>query len=165
MKRGVELPEPCGAGDPPDGTPDTLYIYRYQSEDSVSRKSSSRHPFIKYWLPILLYIPLIFLLSSIGTLRPPDILTGTDKIAHILEYGFLGFLLLRAFRRGGMIDNNLIASLVTLIIGLVVALADELFQSTVPGRLADPVDFAADALGLILAGAIFVLLDHYSWER
>ena len=131
----------------------------------MRRKSSSLQPFVKYWLPVILYVPLIFWLSSIGTLRPPDLVAGTDKIAHILEYGFLGFLLLRALRRGGPLDNNLVASLVTLIIGLVIALADELFQSTVPGRLADPVDFAADALGLVLAGAVFTLLDHYSWER
>jgi VanZ family protein len=116
-------------------------------------------------MPVLLYIVLIFLASSIGNLRPPQIVSGSDKLAHIAEYGILGFLLMRAFLGSGFVSTTGRAVLLGIVVGLLVGLTDELYQIGVPGRLSDPADFAADALGLILSGFLLLGLEQVMVRR
>jgi VanZ family protein len=115
--------------------------------------------FLRFWLPVLLYVTLIFVVSSLQGLQPP-LLFGSfsDKIPHALEYGILGFLLVRAIRGTELLQRSVPAGLVALIIGLSVALADELFQAYVPGRQSDPFDYMADSAGLALAIVFFLVL-------
>ncbi len=114
--------------------------------------------FVRYWVPVLAYIALIFWVSSISTIHVPGIGEGVDKVAHALEFGVLCFLLVRALRDSGWVSSTGVAGATALIVGLLVGLADELFQSTVPGRESDPTDFAADAVGLVLAVLLFAAI-------
>ena len=117
---------------------------------------------IRYWLPVLLYVALIFWVSSMSGLTLPGSGSGTDKFAHAAEYGVLCFLLVRALKESELVDSLGVASAVALVIGLCIGLADELFQSTIPGRESDPADFAADAVGLVLAIFLYAV---YHRER
>lgn len=115
--------------------------------------------FLRFWLPVLLYVTLIFVVSSMQNLQPPQLFGSfSDKLPHAAEYGILGFLLVRAIRGTELMERSLPAGLVALIIGLAVALADELYQAYVPGRQSDPFDYLADAVGMALAILFFLVL-------
>jgi VanZ family protein len=114
--------------------------------------------FLRYWFPVLLYVTLIFTVSSIQNLKVPDVPGLTDKLVHGAEYGVLGFLLVRALRGTNLLATSLSAALISILIGLVVGLADELYQAYVPGRISDPGDYAVDALGLVVSAALFLVL-------
>ena len=108
--------------------------------------------FWQYWLPVLLYIVVIFAVSSISGFHAPSGFSSVDKVAHILEYSILAFLIIRACKGSGLVASNSVAVLFAVVVGLTVGLSDELFQATVPGRMSDPADYAADAAGLALGG-------------
>jgi VanZ family protein len=113
--------------------------------------------FWRFWFPVFLYITLIFTLSSIANLKVPNIPGLSDKLVHACEYGVLGFLVVRALR-GTTLTTSVPAALVALLFGLVVGLSDEMYQAHVPGRVSDPLDFAADASGLAASMILFLLL-------
>lgn len=113
--------------------------------------------FWRFWFPVLLYITLIFTISSVQNLKLPNFPGLSDKLVHACEYGILGFLMVRALR-GTTMAASVPASLVAILFGLGVALCDELYQAYVPGRQSDPLDFAADATGLAVSALLFLLL-------
>jgi VanZ family protein len=113
--------------------------------------------FLWYWLPVLVYVTIIFVLSAQPNLQSPFTFQNGDKLAHILEYGGLGFLLARAFRGARPDTAPLIHSLTALIIGMAIGVSDELFQAHVPGRDSNPLDFLADTIGLALAQLAFLV--------
>ncbi|HKA24557.1 MAG TPA: VanZ family protein [Candidatus Eisenbacteria bacterium] len=115
------------------------------------------NPFLRFWFPVLLYIVLIFTVSSIPNLRIPNFPGLSDKLVHACEYGVLGFLMVRALR-GTTMATSVPAALVAILFGLTVALADELYQAYIPGRQSDPLDFAADSAGLAISAILFLLL-------
>lgn len=109
------------------------------------------------WTVLVVYVILIFFLSSRSRLPSPNEIPHWDKVAHLIEYGILGFLSQwaarltwpsaspkRAWGRMGLV----------ILAGLCVAAADELFQSTVPNRESSYSDFAADAAGLVIGFAL-----------
>jgi VanZ family protein len=109
-----------------------------------------------YWLPVLMYVGLILTISAQPHLRPPLQFTLADKFYHVLEYFGLGVLLARAFRAGRRsAPMRTVTRAVTL--GVIVGVADEIFQSFVPGRLSDVYDVLADATGVLLAQLVFLL--------
>jgi len=73
-----------------------------------------------------------------------------DKIAHLGLYGGLGALAVMGWRLAGRRPH--IA--VPLTLALAVGLADEIRQRRVPLRSADPLDFLADLVAIVLAFAI-----------
>ena len=79
-----------------------------------------RGPFVRNWLPVLVWAAVIFSFSSI-----PDLGTGLGtwdlvlrKLAHTAEYAILGALLVRATGRAGL----------ALAIGILYAVSDEVHQ-------------------------------------
>lgn len=112
-------------------------------------------PFVRYWVPVVAYVVLIFWVSSISGVKLPGAGAGLDKLAHAVEYGILCFLLVRALRESGVTSRTALAGVVSLILGLLVGLADELYQSMIPGRESDPADYTADAVGLVAAILIY----------
>src|SRR5215468_4669885 len=75
------------------------------------------NPFLRFWFPVLLYITLIFTVSSIPNLRIPNFPGLSDKLVHACEYGVLGFLMVRALR-GTTMATSVPASLVAILFGL-----------------------------------------------
>ena len=108
----------------------------------------------------LLWAVLIFVLSSISYLKPPDIgMIWQDKLGHILEFGVFGFLLQRSFNH--LKSNVLRVYLVVLILGTVYAGLDEIHQSLVAGREADVADFISDIIGIALGQWLFFTLKRF----
>jgi VanZ family protein len=91
-------------------------------------------------------------------LAPPKSLKNGDKLAHFGEYLLLGMLLARAFRGSRVFPSVLACSLLAMIIGFSTGLADELFQTHVPGRISSAFDYLADAAGVIAGAIVYALL-------
>lgn len=98
------------------------------------------------WLPPILWMGLIFFVSSQPTLPShPDELIDLiiKKAGHIAEYGFLALL----FRRAFLNKRQFLPLLLTVLY----AASDEYHQTFVPGRNGDLLDLGADVLGALLA--------------
>ncbi|HEX7238957.1 MAG TPA: VanZ family protein [Longimicrobiaceae bacterium] len=98
------------------------------------------------WLPALAWAAALFAASSRPGVPVPDA-WGADKVLHFLAYALLGFLLARGASGSGLGARWPVA------LGWLYGASDEVHQHFVPGRSADPADWAADALG-VLAGTL-----------
>ena len=114
--------------------------------------------FIHYWLPVLVYLTVIFSLSAQPNLRPPVNFRNSDKVYHLLEYFGLTVLLARAFRAGLAARPALLAAAGSWLLASLVAASDEVFQRSVPGRQSSVFDWAADTLGAALATGLIIWL-------
>lgn len=98
-----------------------------------------------YWLPLIGYMVLIFYLSSqpLEGWELPDV-WNIDKIFHMIEYGVLGILWLRALNeRVSLRGLKWLAFIFTLLYGV----SDEVHQMFVPNRSSSIFDVMADGLG------------------
>jgi VanZ family protein len=106
------------------------------------------------WLPVAVYVALIFSLSAQAGLTVPGTFEWRDKIAHTLEYGVLGFLVFRAARdtwpNAPVLRRMILAALAVATLGAI----DEYFQAFVPGRDSTVYDWYADATGATLSQII-----------
>ncbi len=107
--------------------------------------------FLRYWLPVLVYIALIFSGSSVKGADLPSLYPYMDKIAHLLEYSLLGLLLGRAVRATMAGWSTVILTFVTVGCGGMIGLVDELYQRSVPGRQSDPLDWLTDVTAIAAA--------------
>ncbi len=102
----------------------------------------------KLWLPVIIWAGLIFYISNI-----PHLKTSLEydfilrKIAHIIEYFILTFLLHRAFKGSFDMDGFSLFIYSTALL-LCYAASDEFHQLFVPGRGGSIRDVAIDAIGI-----------------
>ncbi|GAF73847.1 unnamed protein product [marine sediment metagenome] len=108
---------------------------------------------LHYWLPVLLWMGMIFVASSRSSL--PFVLNKTvdlviKKAGHVTEYGALAFLLWRAIskERGWPVLPSFGGAF---FLSLLYAASDEFHQTFVPGRDGTLTDVGLDALGALLA--------------
>ena len=90
---------------------------------------------LTYWLPPVLWMVLIFYLSTFerALISEKRILNFLFfKTLHVLEYGLLYFLIFRAFFTLKVAKKKLY--IVSFVISLVYAISDELHQTFVPTR-------------------------------
>lgn len=118
--------------------------------------------FLRYWLPLLIYAGIILFFSSQPQTGLPYFKIP-DKILHIFEYTLLGFLLFRLFSRdlkwkGWRLWCGHIIS------AALFAFCDELLQSFIPTRDANPWDWIADMSGVLL-GTLVYLGSRWFWEK
>lgn len=107
--------------------------------------------------PTLVYMLVIFILSSIPSLAPPDLgLNWEDKIAHIIEYSIFGILLARSGLLRWTPSGKLF--FILFMIGSFYAISDEIHQFFVPNRVASPWDALADIIG-----TLFGLTIYWNW--
>lgn len=73
-----------------------------------------------------------------------------DKLAHAIEYGGLGFFLTVGYV--GTLRGELRRRLAVFVVltGVMIGVFDELYQSTVPGRSLEFLDWVADSIGVFL---------------
>ena len=128
----------------------------------MALQHSERQPalFMRFVVPVVLYLGLIFSLSAQPHLELPIDFSNADKFYHFGEYGGLGFLIARALRAVMPARSTGVRAVIAIVLGLVIATSDELFQSTVPGRQCSAFDAMADTLGVALAQWVFAL-----WSR
>lgn len=126
-----------------------------------------RSPGSIYALPVWIWIGVIFAASSIpGPAIERVGIQLADKAAHALEYGVLGFLLLRQQRRQYNRAPALGLALAWLLATAVGAM-DESYQGLIPGRDPDRTDWLADSIGGLggaLAAAVYLLRTRDPWK-
>jgi VanZ family protein len=99
------------------------------------------------WGPVIAWAAVIFAFSSVSNLS-----TGLGtwdlvlrKLAHLTEYAILGALTYRAVGR----------TWIAIGLGSLYAVTDELHQAFVHGRVAAPLDWTLDTVGVV-AGVLLV---------
>jgi len=108
------------------------------------------------WAPVVLYLALIFGLSSIA--NPPELPEGSDKNLHALLYSGLGLLLVRALAGGLNRPVRLGIVLTATVLSALYGVSDEIHQYYVPPRQVEALDVVADTIG---AGLAAIAL--YAW--
>jgi len=113
---------------------------------------------IYYWLPLFLWMGLIYFLSSFHKLQASPV--GWQdfvlrKSAHFLEYTILFLLYYRGFNNTTLLPFRK-KLILTLFLTIGYALTDEFHQTKVNGRTGRPFDIGIDSLGAI-AGLFFVV--------
>lgn len=117
--------------------------------------------FMRYQLPVILWMSLIYFLSSRSFSHLPPMPVGTDKVVHICIYAVLCGLMHRALR---FQPNARIASMslfIALAITPLYGISDELHQLFVPGRSCDVMDVLADLTGGIVYMMAYLKLRFY----
>lgn len=103
-----------------------------------------------YWLPVFIWLEIIFLLSSIPSALLPQMpsdawLFWAHRVAHVGEYSVLGALLIRAYSY----KRARIGVFTVLFLSIFIFLAgsfDEWHQSFVPGRHSQLIDAVFDTI-------------------
>lgn len=133
-----------------------------QSDNAVTQQlnSPARRWFriVRYWLPALCCMALIFLLSSLSgsSLSNFGFLdVFIKKGAHITEYAILYFFLFRAVQILMITRKALIVSAV---IAVLYAISDEYHQTFVPLREGTVRDVFIDSIGIFL---MYLILRRY----
>jgi VanZ family protein len=110
---------------------------------------------LKQWLPFIIWVVLVFAVSSIPHLAVPafGMPHWSDKIAHLTEYAVLAFLFYRG-EGGGRWRMGIPAWLLVIAGGIAIAGIDEYHQRFIPGRDSDILDWTADATGIVIGTLI-----------
>jgi VanZ family protein len=103
------------------------------------------------WLAVAGYVAMIFFLSAQPYLSVPGTFEYRDKVAHILEYGGLGFLVWLAARFTWPTQKPINRAIIVLLAISALGACDEIFQAGIPGRESSPYDWMADTTGALLA--------------
>jgi VanZ family protein len=145
--------------------------------------------FFKYWLPVLLWLALIFgasadsgsskrssriieplvrwLFPQVSEPVVSDVVFYVRKCAHVTEYAILALLLWRALRKPGPDDRRPWSRWqVALVLGLTAlyATSDELHQSFVPSRQGTFHDVLIDTTGAALGLFVWWWVTRW-WQR
>jgi len=113
--------------------------------------------YFPYWVPTILWIGIIFFLSSLPDAATPGRFILPDKVLHAAEYFILAFLILFALQRTTALKFSTCFWIV-LAAGTAYGLSDEFHQLYVPTRHFDLKDLLADVCGiLVLFGILWVL--------
>lgn len=104
---------------------------------------------------------LIIAGSSVPGKSIPKFFTLTpDKLIHCAEYFGLGFLLIRWFAAEFTMISFKRLALVTLGVGAMCGMIDELYQNLTPNRTPDFYDWCLDFVGVIIGIAFFFFLQR-----
>ena len=108
--------------------------------------------FIRYWLPPLILMTIIFLLSSrqsIGVSQEESVNFIIFKSLHVLEYALLTFLLFRAIYKTESWKLSLTQALtLAAILAFSYGVTDEIHQTFVPTRTGSVRDIFIDLIGI-----------------
>lgn len=109
---------------------------------------------VKYWLPVVICMALIFIASSIPGSKIPSLFPWQDIVFHFTIY-----LLLAAYLRRALLNTLARIKPVQVIIltvasGIIYGIIDEFHQAFVPNRCVSGLDLLIDNLGA-LTGSLF----------
>jgi hypothetical protein len=115
--------------------------------------------FVKWWLPVLVWMGVIFAGSSIGSLprvggRATD--SVAHRAAHVMEFAILGALTLRAVGQDRRTTKREL--IITLIIIALYGASDEFHQRFTPGRSSEGIAVVFD-----VAGGLVGMWAHHRW--
>jgi len=108
--------------------------------------------FVRYYIPVLLWMGVIFSFSEFPTKQAGGIYWVDfiiKKTAHVVEYGILTILSYRAFLSKNVKHRN--AALWAILISVLYGVSDEFHQGFTPGREPHIRDVFFDTIGSLLA--------------
>lgn len=109
--------------------------------------------FIRYWLPPIAFMAVIFFMSSRQRIAVSDVYTvnfALFKSLHVIEYAALYFLFFRAFYASISKNNLSTIFLLAACATLAYAVTDELHQTFIPTRNGAYRDIFIDSIGIFL---------------
>lgn len=113
----------------------------------------SKNKLLWYWLPLFVWMLLIFTFSAQPSLRISSV-NWQDfifrKIAHIIEYLILSYLSFRAFHYGSGLSRST-GLILAFFLTLIYAITDEFHQTRIPDRDGRLRDVAIDTIGNLIA--------------
>ncbi|MEW6088136.1 MAG: VanZ family protein [bacterium] len=98
----------------------------------------------------LLYLSLIFYISSLSQPVKLPPFPGFDKIIHFFEFGLAGYLVYNSIDN---IKKN--RDLFSIVFSVIYGGLDEIHQYFVPGRTCSWTDFFADSMGIVFTVLMF----------
>lgn len=104
--------------------------------------------FLLTWGPVLLWMSVIFYISSYPTIKTSTVQWedfSVKKLAHVLEYGFLAILMFRALRREGIASGK--AGILAVLFVFLYGSSDEIHQRFTTGRDSKFRDVLIDTFG------------------
>jgi len=104
--------------------------------------------FLKYWLPVIIYLILIFYFSSLPKITIIETIPAfrlKDKLLHIIEYFILSLLLLRAFNQYPKLQKA--SYLLAVSLSALYGFTDEIHQLFVQGRVFSGFDILTNYIG------------------
>jgi VanZ family protein len=115
---------------------------------------------MRRWLPLIVWIVMIFGLSSIPGFSSDDVNlpTGSDKVVHFIEYAIFALLYYRGLSYGGVRVRWSIV-IIVMMTGCAMAALDEMYQSYIPRRDSSIFDLAMDSAGVVF-GTLAAVLRH-----
>lgn len=115
-------------------------------------KGSPLRKFLIFWFPVLAYCAIIFIVSSMQRPLPDVGIPNFDKFLHMVEYGILGYLIIRALMGSEVKLPHGKLIILAVIFATLYGASDEIHQIFVPGRTADIFDLLSDFIGASAAG-------------
>lgn len=111
--------------------------------------------FVLYWLPPIILMIIIFMLSSRQRISVADSYSVNFtffKSLHLIEYATLYILLFRAFYKSfiNKLHINYIFGL-AITVAILYAISDEFHQTFTPTRQGSPRDVIIDTIGILIA--------------
>jgi VanZ family protein len=103
------------------------------------------------WLPPLVYMAVIFYISSLSHPFPEVTARVSDKVLHTIEYGVLAVLFMRALWREGVSWRD--AALAAVVMTSLYGATDEYHQAFVPNRSSTISDWVADSIGATMGAS------------
>ena len=162
-----------------------LWFIKILNKNIILQPSLSRN-FIKYWFPVILWMGVIFWMSTgmfssentshiIGPLldylfpsispQAEDLIHGLiRKTGHLTEYFILGLFFFRAFRGESLQKWHLRWTIYAIIGVALYALSDEFHQAFVATRTASIVDVIIDSAGGVLSQIVMMLWNFRCWK-
>ena len=110
---------------------------------------------VSLWLPPIVYMVLIFHLSSESSPIPEVTALVWDKLLHLTEYALLAFLFCRALTGEGL--GWLAATGGALLLTMAYGATDEWHQAFVPLREMDVRDWLADTAGAMFGAGVYAV--------
>ncbi|MBN1526517.1 MAG: VanZ family protein [Candidatus Omnitrophica bacterium] len=122
----------------------------------------NRALFLRLWLPVIAWMGLIYLFSSMpGSKLPKVDIPNIDKIVHFLEYFIFSLLLMRALVNSTKSFNLTALIILSIMITSLYGISDEWHQSFVAGRMSDLYDYLTDSIGSITGAFLYMYMHVY----
>ncbi|MDX9702588.1 MAG: VanZ family protein [Candidatus Auribacterota bacterium] len=112
------------------------------------------------WIPVAVWMSVIFIASSITLTEGVSPFTYADKIVHFLEFGILGFFLYFALYASNPDSSYKLRIFISTFFTGLYGLSDEIHQLFVPTREFSIYDLLAD-----IAGALFFSYVAYICQK
>ena len=139
-----------------------VVVLKPKKDAMVVSKTNSNKSALRFWVPVIVWMMLIFGLSSIPGDNIPSVLSFQNTLYHFLSYLTLTILLSRAFMNTRSEIDPLEVMIFTSAFGLAYGFSDELHQAFIPFRSTSFFDIFIDGIGSLFGSGIYIIKNKYS---